>query len=316
MQAFVCFICNRTYTAKRLLSQHYKEKHHARVKLETFKCTICELSYYGKVAFQKHSEQHVNKTRFTCYRCNKGFRLKEDRDTHLNSCAPPPQRGDGILPSTSRYASTPSINVHNNFTVFESAFSGNILAMHRQFEYTDKIEHVKLCMENELYELLRGKMKDSNFKFSLVLHVVFYKAANPDESTDPPIKFHSETHTVYSADSLELLRDKISLSYNNFLINIDVFNQNGSGYVLENFVKLDILLAKHDPTRAGSYIELPKELKNPMKGLVNIKNKYDSKCFLWSVLAGLNMDTNVANVTRLSNYEHRESEINMSGLVF
>ena len=30
----------------------------------------------------------------------------------------------------------------------------------------------------------------------------------------------------------------------------------------------------------STYIELPDKLKNPMKGLVNIKNN-DSKCFLW-----------------------------------
>ena len=36
----------------------------------------------------------------------------------------------------------------------------------------------------------------------------------------------------------------------------------------------------YSPLSGSTYIELPDGLKNPMKGLVNIKNN-DNKCFLW-----------------------------------
>ena len=37
----------------------------------------------------------------------------------------------------------------------------------------------------------------------------------------------------------------------------------------------------------NSYIELPRRLKNSMKGLINIKNN-DNKCFLWCHIRDLN----------------------------
>ena len=37
----------------------------------------------------------------------------------------------------------------------------------------------------------------------------------------------------------------------------------------------------------STYIELPDKLKNPMKGLTNIKNN-DNKCFLWCHIRHLN----------------------------
>ena len=45
---------------------------------------------------------------------------------------------------------------------------------------------------------------------------------------------------------------------------------------VENFY---INIANYEPLLGSSYIPLPKELNNSMKGLINIKNK-DLKCFM------------------------------------
>ena len=37
-----------------------------------------------------------------------------------------------------------------------------------------------------------------------------------------------------------------------------------------------------------TYIELPEKLKNPMKGLINVRNN-DNKCFLWCHMRHLNL---------------------------
>ena len=42
----------------------------------------------------------------------------------------------------------------------------------------------------------------------------------------------------------------------------------------------------------SSFVELPNELKNPKKGLVNIKNN-DDKCFLWCHVRHLNLIKNI-----------------------
>ena len=41
-----------------------------------------------------------------------------------------------------------------------------------------------------------------------------------------------------------------------------------------------INISTYRPLLGSSYMNLPIELRNPRKGLINIKNK-DQKCFLW-----------------------------------
>ena len=48
-----------------------------------------------------------------------------------------------------------------------------------------------------------------------------------------------------------------------------------------------INISTYRPLAGRSYIDLPIELKNPRKGLINIKNN-DQKCFLWCHLRHIN----------------------------
>ena len=41
-----------------------------------------------------------------------------------------------------------------------------------------------------------------------------------------------------------------------------------------------VKICNYDPLAGTSYIPLPPELNNSMKGLINLKNK-DVKCFKW-----------------------------------
>ena len=59
----------------------------------------------------------------------------------------------------------------------------------------------------------------------------------------------------------------------------------GSSWIIESieaqYVNISFSLI------GSTYIELPDKLKNPMKGLINIKNN-DNKCFLWCHIRHLN----------------------------
>ena len=60
----------------------------------------------------------------------------------------------------------------------------------------------------------------------------------------------------------------------------------GSGWVFLEVENATLHISIWNPLNAGSYIDLPKELKNK-KALINMKNE-DNKCFLWCVLRALN----------------------------
>ena len=51
----------------------------------------------------------------------------------------------------------------------------------------------------------------------------------------------------------------------------------------------------------STYIELPEELKNPLKGMINIKNN-DNKFFLWCHIRHLNLvKTHPERITKIDN---------------
>ena len=60
---------------------------------------------------------------------------------------------------------------------------------------------------------------------------------------------------------------------------IDVWINKGSGWIVEPTESQYITISTYRPFSASSYINLPVELRNPRKRLLNIKNK-DQKCFL------------------------------------
>ena len=62
-------------------------------------------------------------------------------------------------------------------------------------------------------------------------------------------------------------------------------NAEGSGWMLESITDIKLHTAKWDPLNAGSYMELPTNLKNK-KAIINMKNQ-DDECFKWCVLRAL-----------------------------
>ena len=61
---------------------------------------------------------------------------------------------------------------------------------------------------------------------------------------------------------------------------IDKWVSEGSGWAINHIDSHYISVTTYKPLNGSSYIELPTGLRNPMKRLINIKNK-DDKCFRW-----------------------------------
>ena len=79
-------------------------------------------------------------------------------------------------------------------------------------------------------------------------------------------------------NQLEEAKQKITQS-------LVLFQKEGSGWVLDEILHLDLSIAQYTPVKGSSYIPLPSKLK-AKKAIINIKNS-DNKCFMWSVLAGI-----------------------------
>ena len=73
-------------------------------------------------------------------------------------------------------------------------------------------------------------------------------------------------------------------------------------------------ISAYSPLVESTYIELPDEIKNSKKGLINIKND-DNKCFFWCHVRHLNL---VERNPQRINKEDKEvvSKLNYKGIIF
>ena len=72
-------------------------------------------------------------------------------------------------------------------------------------------------------------------------------------------------------------RLNLSISYEKLKNILNIWTGQGSGWIIGNIWSN---ISNYDPLSGSSYIPLPPELNNSMKGLINLKNK-DIKCFKW-----------------------------------
>ena len=88
-----------------------------------------------------------------------------------------------------------------------------------------------------------------------------------------PVYVKSTTKTVINH------RFRLENSFQEILYLIDSWINEGFGWIVESVESQYINILTYRPLSGSSYINLPIELRNPRKGLINIKNK-DQKCFL------------------------------------
>ena len=143
--------------------------------------------------------------------------------------------------------------------------------------------------ESHLEDLLKT-MK--GFKFIETLEVTFEKDTI-DSKTGKRISiyktafFNCKAKTITKVDDIE---PELNMSRQEILNVIDKWVSEGSGWVIDRIDNHYINVTLYKPLNGSSYMELPTELRNPKKGLINIKNK-DDECFRWCHIRHLNPQT-------------------------
>ena len=122
----------------------------------------------------------------------------------------------------------------------------------------------------DLFKDLLDEMK--GFKYQITVAVLLSRAKTNRSIEYSPVYFNSTTNTVINS---EFNLDK---SFQEILYRIDNWINEGSGWIVESIDGGNVNISAYSPLVGSTYIELPNELKNPMKGLINIKN--NDKCFL------------------------------------
>jgi hypothetical protein len=98
------------------------------------------------------------------------------------------------------------------------------------------------------------------------------------------------------------------------LDSLAIYQKEGSGWILDDILHLDLKMAKYTPLKGSSSFPLPKKLMTK-KAIINAKNS-DNKCFMWSILAALHPVEYTRNPERIHRSQHYQDELNFGGIEF
>ena len=131
------------------------------------------------------------------------------------------------------------------------------------------------------------QQKKGGYKANITLIVELKKRILQDgeeayEFTQP--YFNSTTRIILN----ELdIRDFYDNAVEEILNRIARWISKGSGWVIVRIHKLYFNVVSYVPLKGRSYFPLPEELRNSLKGLINLQND-DNRCFLWCHVRHLN----------------------------
>ena len=129
----------------------------------------------------------------------------------------------------------------------------------------------KNSIKNLFDELLRDK---KGFKYVLSTKIILKKRTNDNGRSYSTVYFNSLVKTVINQ------RYHLNESFEEILNLLDAWINESSAWTIDQIDRLYINTPNYEPLLGSSYISLPENLRNSMKGLINLKNE-DRKCFIW-----------------------------------
>ncbi|GFY22996.1 c2H2-type domain-containing protein [Trichonephila clavipes] len=125
------------------------------------------------------------------------------------------------------------------------------------------------------------------------------------------VEFKTPNNEVLQETNLARLYDDMS---EKIVKESEDFEGRDSGWTLDEILRLEVRTNRYSPFRgSSSFIEVPKQIAET-KTIINVINKKDSQCFMWSILAALYPST--SNPNKTSSYVPHLNKLNFDGISF
>lgn len=169
------------------------------------------------------------------------------------------------------------------------------------------------CRDRVEQLINQKRLKDFGVKFYCVLRIKFRKYQIDD--SEPITAEACLRHCVKTVMDESNIHSLVLEGFAEISENVRKYQRDGSGWVVNNIVGLDVKIVPYRPLRGKSYLELPEALKSK-RAIVNVKNTTDQECFKWSVLVGLFTERGDKHSNRVSYLKRFERKLNFDGLAF
>ena len=108
-----------------------------------------------------------------------------------------------------------------------------------------QLDDMKLVFSRDVKIVLRRQIvKRKGITLSLALKVIMHKSVDPAVVADPPAVLNTDMVVGLIGSKYE---DDLKAAFSNVMQQIDNFQRNGSGWVLNQFVELDMSIVTYAP---------------------------------------------------------------------
>ena len=233
------------------------------------RCPHCNILFWeGDDTFDRHLENHIRFKPFACHHCEKKFLKNHRRKLHEKTCDLNPNRKKTNRKVPKQTGRGKKVTSSSKFILHETAFDGfiNDWRYHFSDHNGDFVKNPVYAINNAISVEVRNLLKEmiengeiGGFKWYLALQISFHKVSDETVVTDPPPWFR--THPKISFSSLNL-DDKMEEAYQILMAQIDEFLTEGSGWVIEKPIILDVKTVMYDPLKRISSNESGNEETN------------------------------------------------------
>ena len=209
------------------------------------------------------------------------------QDYEENIIIPPPEFTDDYKPipkpRTKKPVPLPRTKIEQTKKALKGYTKSYDISIKNNKNPLAQLQNTRKAIEWHIIRILKS-MK--GLKFVETLRVTFKKPTNDakDVIVYKTAYFNSKPQTIINnvriPEALQLSKDQI-------LNIIAQWISEGSGWTIESVENHHLNIAQYQPMKGSSYIELPEELRNSKKGLINMKNE-DKECFRWCHIRHLN----------------------------
>ena len=175
---------------------------------------------------------------------------------------------------------------------------------------TDPLLQLQNTRKAVEYHIIRALSAMKGLKFIETLKVTFSKAMD-DGLIYKSAFFNSKPQTIINNISIY---ESLQASKQQILNFVAQWISEGSGWTIQSVDNHYINLVKYEPLKGSSYIQLPLELRNSAKGLINLKND-DNECFRWCHIRYLNSQDKYPQRIKKSDRKYVD-KLNYNGIEF
>lgn len=298
---FECLECGKVFTQRTHLYRHRGNVHSMSFK-KRFKCVECNSEYSRKEDLKRHMASHGVTSDFQCPSCLKTFTRADSYSRHLKkSCYG--------KPTQTKLKEDEGCTDPCEFTTAVQ----NQVKTYRYKNTNSEINHLtfKDGLLDKIRSTLQKELSDmKGCKWYIAMQVSFIRPEAEDGKTvETTPCFRSKCFVLLGEHEID---NQIAEASEAITKRSWEFQREGSGWIEDKIMYLEVKIGKYAPLAGSSYLPLPSKLQCK-KATINVKND-DQCCFLWSILSALHpMDV---HPERVQHYLEWKSELNMEGIEY